>query len=185
VTGNFRETAGLASRPKRKLLIWAILAILGFCCILLLSRFDLDGLLRFSDRLAVLPTVEASYTQISEKISNATHDVLLKTTFDNPLQLNRGRYAGCIDGGFDQIYGTNRSYNDVLADYAKVFTALGWTAGTGPQAGYSGYYIKSAKIVLNLITPSSPDYPLPAGQYITVYDVFFQFADPATEYCQG
>ncbi len=185
MTGNDPKMTGLISRFKRKPLLWAVSVLLGLGCILLLSRFDLDGMLRFSDRLAVLPTVELTYAQISEQISNATHDALLETTSRYPLQLNRGRYAGCIDAGFDQTYGTNRSYNDVLADYARVFTTMGWTAGVGPGTGYSGYYIKSAKIVLHQLTPASPDYPAQTQHYATVYNVFFQFADPAIEYCQS
>jgi hypothetical protein len=145
---------------------------------------DLEGILRFPDRLAAFPDIEANYKQIYDKLSGATNDVWLKPDWDHDfsLKLVRGEnYTGCIRGGFTRTYGTIRSYNDVMADYKTSFPGKDWTE----DSGYTGISGKTIRIQLHFIEPSSPDYAVGSGKYRTIYTVSLIYADPAVEYCYG
>ncbi len=169
---------------SHKIALWIIAGIMVIV-VLSLSRIDIDGILRFSDRLQALPTLQADYAQLSAKISNATHDVLLQTYDNNDLYLMRELYAGCIRGGFSRLYGSSRSFDEVVADYGRVLSPIGWQYSTFGVWDRPGYYTKSTKVVLNPISSSAPDYPAVKEKYQTVYKLSFQYDDPAIELCQG
>ncbi len=156
-----------------------VLVTLVIALIFIVLKFYDDNL-RFSDRLAILPTVNARYEELRSKIFNATNDVLLK---DDPGQMHllRDKYAGCIRGASARTYGTNRPYDTVLTDYAKVFADGSWEQRPDQQ-----YYESNvADVSLTLIDPSSPDYSVNKENCKTVYRILLYYADPSTTSCTG
>ncbi len=166
----------------RLIIVGACIALAG-CALVVAFRVDLDGILRFSDRLAVFPTLEAQYNQIKDRIFATTKDTLLKKQLDDPIHLVRELYAGCITGGFHYVYGTNRPYSDVLADYASAFSGMGWEQRHSDE--WEFFSIRTAGILLSQIDPSSPDYSVGQGNFRVVYSVLFEYADPAVLACAG
>jgi hypothetical protein len=162
---------------RRRIVIFALLASLVLLVCLLLNTVDLDLLLRFSDRLPVLPTAQAEYRQILDKIASATNDELLADeTNEEPRLYREGR--GCIATQGFRTYGTNRPQADILADYTRVFSAMGW------KPGDTGVGTTGVQIVF--VDPISPDYStLGKGRYETVYRVAVVYADPKIYGCFG
>ncbi len=168
-------------RTGRILVIVAVVLVLLCMMIWLLYQSHLDD--DITDRLAILPTLKAQYDQLSGKISSATRDALIRVDSDNQLELSRKQYRGCIRGEFTKTYGTNRTYRDVLADYDKIFLKLEWEKGG--DGDYSGYYTKTAKILLHVVDQSAANFPTGGEKYRTVYQVTLLYADPAIDRCQG
>jgi len=174
--------------PKKpRLGTWFWVTAGAFMCVivaLLLHVFkvDVDGLLRFPDRLAAFPTVEADYKRIYDAVLGATQDVQLRESiYDFPPTLMRGGPVHCIRAHLSQTYGTNRSFDEVRADYRKALSFLSWV----DHAESSGVSTVRLRIRLYQIDPSSLDYQVGKGQYQTIYSINVNYADPAIQYCIG
>jgi hypothetical protein len=137
----------------------------------------------FSIRRVILPTIEANYKQIYDKISGTTNDVRLASPTDSDSSLYHvGKsYTGCIRGGFLRTYGANRSFKDVLADYRNAFPEMLWQE----NEDFGGVASKTTRIQLHRINSTSPDYAIGEGKYLTLYTVSLVYADPAVASCYG
>jgi hypothetical protein len=141
----------------------------------------LDGL-RTLGRQKDLAANEARYRQILSTISSTTNDIMLKEKVINSLRILGGSYVGCISGTLDRIYGTNRSFNEVLLDYANTFSATdGWEQKIDGRV----YSIETAAVYLQEAGPSTEDYQAECKNYQTCYKVRLYYADPAVLRCSG
>jgi hypothetical protein len=164
---------------RRRVALFALLASLVLLAIFLLRYLDLDLMLRWSDRVAVLPTAQAQYRLILDKIASATNDDLLLDDAKQEPRLYREN-VGCIAAQGVRTYGTNRAHADILADYTKVFTPMGWE--------YEGteYFTKTTSVQIVFVDPISPDYStLGNSRYQTLYRVSIVYADPQIYGCFG
>lgn len=100
--------------------IWIVLASLVLFIFHLFRTIDFDLLLRFSHRLPILPTAQAEYQHLLDKIATATSDELLDDQTEAKPQLYR-EGLGCIIALGNRTYGTNRTETDILKDYARTF----------------------------------------------------------------
>jgi hypothetical protein len=150
-----------------------------------LSTLDLDLLLRWSDRMAILPTARANYRQIVNGITSATHDDLLEDQTNEEPQLHReGR--GCIRASGSRTYGTNRSQEDVQKDYAKAFSHMVWESGeTGSGSKTFGTDSETTEIIVEFIEPISPDFSIGKDKYQIIYSVLVIYVDPKIFGCYG
>ncbi len=71
------------------------------------------------------PTAEVRFTALYDRIKEITDDALLNGV-DSPLQMkfSSGEVLppNCLTGSVVQIYGSDRSYPDVISDYSRQFT---------------------------------------------------------------
>jgi len=164
---------------RKRFFIFALLVGFTLSCFLLLSDLNLDLVLKYSHRLPVLPTVQTEYRQILGKIANATSDELLVDKAREEPRIYTGS-GGCIAAQGYQVYGANRPHADILANYSKVFSSMGW------KAGDTRVDTETTMIVVDFIDPISPDYStLGKGKYQTLYGVVVVYADPAIVGCFG
>ena len=164
-------------RQRRRILIVVLLASLAIFVCVLLNAVDLQRLLRWSDRVPILPTARAEYRQILDRIAGATHDELLEDELkEEPRLYREGR--GCIAAQGFRAYGTNRPHADILADYTNAFSAIGW------KHEDTGYGTKTSSVIIVFVDPISPDYSIwGKGRYQTVYHVDVVYADPQIYGC--
>jgi hypothetical protein len=100
-------------------------------CALIVAIYDhdiglLDGL-RALGRNSDLPASQVRYNQVLGEISKSTNDVLLKETVVESLHATGSLYPGCIRAATDRIYGANRAFAAILADFEqKLSTQDGW-----------------------------------------------------------
>ncbi|CAG0988569.1 hypothetical protein ANRL4_02319 [Anaerolineae bacterium] len=175
-------------KPKNpRLGAWFWVAAGAFVCVIIalllhIFKVDVDGLLRFPDRLAAFPTVEADYKRIYDAVLGATQDVWLgESVYDFPPTLMRQDPVHCIRAEVSWTYGTNRSFDEVRADYRKALSFLGWE----DDMEISGVSTDRLRIRLYQIDPSSPDYRVGKGLYQIIYTIDVTYADPAIQYCIG
>ena len=180
------DEPGKPKKPRLGAWFWAAAGV--FMCVivaLLLHVFkvDVDGLLRFPDRLAAFPTVEADYKRIYDAVLGAAQDVRLgpSSNTDFPPTLMRGGPVYCIRAGLSRIYGTNRSFDEVRADYRKALSFLSWV----DHAESSGVSTVRLRIRLEQVDPSSHDYRVGKGLYQIIYTIDVDYADPTIQYCIG
>jgi hypothetical protein len=137
-------------------------------------------LLRFSDRVPVIPTAQAEYRQILDKIGSATQDELLKDEMqDMPRLYREGR--GCIAAQGSRTYGTNRPHSEVQNDYIKAFAPLVWESGKDSF----GTGTKTTSVIIVYVEPISPDFSIGKGKYQIIYRVDVVYSDPAIYGCFG
>jgi hypothetical protein len=161
---------------RRRTVIFVLLTSFVLLIFFLLNTVDLDLLLRFSDRVAILPTAQVVFRQNVERITNATNDELLVDKLaDGPRLYREG--LGCIGAQGSRTYGTNRLRADILADYSKAFAALGW------KFGDDRVDTKTIGIIIVFVDSVSPDFAVGNGKYQTIYRVQVVFADPQIVGC--
>ncbi len=175
------ERSLLRSLSKgRRIVIFALLISLALLVCFVLNMVDLELLLLWSDRVPVLPTAQAEYRQILDRIASATNDELLEDETNAEPRLYR--YGlGCIAAQSSRAFGTNRPHADIVADFTKVFLAMGWKF-----EGFEGpaYSTKKAWVVIKFVEPVSPDFAtLGKGRYQTVYWVDVMYSDPQVFGC--
>jgi hypothetical protein len=171
MTRYVRDTVHMIS-VRRRVAILALLASVMLPACFLLSTVDLDLLLRWSDRAAVLPTAQAEYRQILDRIASATNDELLADETNREPRLYR--YGqGCVAVQGNRTYGTNRPHADILADYTKVFSTMGW------KPGDTRVETKTTTVIVDFEDSRAPDYStLGKGKYQTIYLVVVVYANP-------
>jgi hypothetical protein len=163
---------------RKRTALFVLAAGLALLVYLVLNIPDVDLVLRFSDRLAVLPTAKAEYRQILDKIASATHDDLLRDETSDEPRIYRGSH-GCIAAQGNRTYGTNRPHADIQKDYAKAFAPLVWELGeTGAGFKVIGAGTKTTGVQIVFIDPVSPDFSVGKGKYQTIYRVQLVYADP-------
>jgi hypothetical protein len=164
---------------RKRIVIFVLLAFLALLVCLLLNSVDLQLLLRWSDRVPILPTARAEYRQILDRIAGATNDdLLLDETKAEPRIYREG--LGCIAAQGHRTFGTNRPHADILADYAKAFSTMGW------KTGDAGVGTKTIGVQVVFVDPISPDYStLGKGRYQTIYRVNVVYSDPHIFGCFG
>jgi len=170
-------------KPKLRISMVLIVAAFAVCGILLWFKFDLEGLVRFPDRIVAFPSIEGRYNQLLNKVAGAAMATFIAEKDNHPLELNRGhiysRFAGCITGSVAWIYGTNQPYENVLVQYEQLFLEI----GLRKYPDYLDYYSSfkednlSLGISLNLIDPTSSNYPKTAEHYQTVYRISIDYRD--------
>ena len=164
---------------RRRIVVLALAACLVLLVYLVLNIPDVDLVLRFSDRLAVLPTAQAEYRQILGRIAIATNDDLLRDETNEEPRIYRGSH-GCIAAQGHRAYGTNRPHADILADYAKAFSAMGW------KSGDARVETKTTSVGVSFVDPISPDHSsLGKNRYQTIYWVDVVYSDPEIFGCFG
>src|SRR5262245_7533917 len=174
-----RSNGGLlrSIAERRRFVLFALLVAVALLVCLLLNAIDLQLLLRWSHRVPILPTAQAEYRDILNKIASATNDDLLADELEKEAGLYReGR--GCIAAQGYRVYGTNRPHPEILADYTKVFLVMGW------EHEGAAYVTKTASVIIVFVDPISPDYSIwGKGRYQTVYHVDVVYADPQIHGC--
>jgi hypothetical protein len=156
-----------------------VLGVLSLFVCYWLSTIDLDLELNYSHRVPMLPTAEAQYQEMLAKVASATTDELLADRVDEKPVLWRNA-MGCIVAGGERLYGTNRSHEDVLADFDKTFAAIGW------QHQETSFFTNTESVIIVFINPLSPDYTvLGKGKYETIYRVGVLYSDPQRFGCFG
>jgi hypothetical protein len=163
---------------RRRIIIFSLLALMVLLAIFLLSNIDLDLVLRWSDRVAVLPTARAEYQHLVDKIASATSDDLLEDEMNEMPRLYRAS-AGCIAAQGSRTYGTNRSQADIQQDYVKAFAPMKWEFGaTGAGFKTFGTSTKTTSVMLVFVEPISPDFSIGKGRYQIIYRVDTIYSDP-------
>ncbi len=185
---NHAMTNDEPGKPKKSRLGAWFWATAGVCVIvaLLLHVFkvDVDGLLRFPDRLAAFPTVEADYKRYYDAALGASQEVWLEAPqdYDFPLQLLRGRfYRGCIRGGFSRTYGTNKTFAEIRMLYMLQLSQLGWR----DIDQYPGVSNVRSSLKLYEISPASMGFEVGRGKYQTIFMLELIYADPSVNHCHG
>ncbi len=163
---------------RKRLVILAVLLTLGLLICIWLSTADLDLLLRYSHRVPVLPTAQAEYQHIVEKIGSATEDALLLDEMSEKPRLYRDN-VGCIGTQGSRTYGTNRSQEDIEKDYITAFSPMVWEPRRiGPDFKAIGTSTKTTDVTGVFIDPISPDFSIGKGKYRIIYRVNTVYADP-------
>ncbi|CAG0948065.1 hypothetical protein ANRL1_04893 [Anaerolineae bacterium] len=181
------DEPGKPKKPRLGAWFWATAGV--FMCVivaLLLNVFkvDVDGLLRFPDRLAAFPTVEADYRRYHDAALGASPEVWLKAhqDYDYPLQLLRGRfYRGCIRAGFSRTFGTNKTFAEIRIHYMLQLSQLGWR----DFDQYPGVYAVQSNLWLSEVSPASMGFEIGREQYQTIFRLTLTYADPALDRCYG
>src|SRR5258708_3581817 len=150
--------------------------------LVILVNIDIDGMLRFSDRLKAFPTIEAHYGSIANKISAATAGDTVLDSSERKLNLvHSDLYRGCIIGGLNRIYATNRAYSEVLASFAKAFSESNWTRNDAEDF----FTIETALVSVSVIEPSQLVDPTNKDNFKVLYTLDFIYGDPAVRDCSG
>jgi hypothetical protein len=143
---------------------------------------EIDGRLRFPERLAAFPTIQVAYNNISNKISDSTKaDKLLRVEYDKPLHLLRDTYLGCIRGGYSHIYGSYRTKQEILDSFIQYFSNLEWKE----REDVIFYSAKEADIAIRMLDPSSLDNDLKNNNFGIIYRVLLSYGDPEILTCMG
>jgi hypothetical protein len=132
-----------------------------------------------------VPTAQAQYKEILNKIASATQDELLE---DDASEMPRlySQSAGCIAAQGSRTFGTNRLPENVEADYSKAFSPWVFQSDETP-AGFKmiGAGTETTGVQVIFIDPISPDFSVGKGKYRTIYRVQIVYADPARDGCFG
>lgn len=180
------------SRFKRLLLLMAgAVTVLGLCLFIFVWYvFNAENV---RDWFAVmqasrgLPTAQARFDQIYNDLILISEDTLLQEVVE-PLYAATGLFAGCIRGTAERVYGANRPYDQLLADYRRKFEAQGWEyivpPGIDEFPEIEVYAIDvAADVLIEPISKEQLTQDINWKRYQTVYSLYLKYAEP--EGCWG
>jgi hypothetical protein len=153
----------------------ALLTIMGIPICLFLCHFTGigDDFMRWVRSLE-FPALQARYESVGNPLTTVTTDTLIKEdrSISNVVSETHSDYTGCVAGHIERVYGTNRPFESVLADYAKFFSSRSeWKAR-------DIYFYSTSAIVVRFTTASKTLYPDAWAKYQLVYDVYLVYSEP-------
>ncbi len=128
--------------------------------------------------------IEARYQHALDEIQSATEDVFLEDRVTQDLQIFPPElYIGCMGGYKESIFGTQRSFNEVVAEYEKNFSLnSGWK-----QIKYDEHVVSfSNERTLLLLVPfgfTKDLHPATWENFPTLYERHITYAEPSILHC--
>lgn len=186
--------------PDRKFIACCLLVLVSPLCVFLIQCIVCAGLVIQPDiqRLGKsfeFPTIETRAKPYSALVASATHDNLLEENQNidhvNVSVTHPEEYTGIVAVTVKRIYGTNRPFEAVQADFAQFFsTQSGWKrvqyTGGNPfwmiEAPYGAacVYLNKAepeKLPSWLTTAEPTPFPKSWTKYQTLYQVIIDYLD--------
>ena len=126
-----------------------------------------------------IPEANERYRSLITEISNLTQDELLHDKIGN-LDVYE-YYPKCIRGYGTRVYATNKSYIQILEDFAIGLNAPEWEYFETPGNPHKvSYRSKNMDIIISNLALGGSN-----GDYETVYSIEFMYAEPAVASCFG
>ncbi len=135
-------------------------------------------------------TPDKRYHELLRYVSKITDDSLLdKQVASLQVYQNNGLfpYPDCVRGGAVLVFGTNRTYPEVVWSYAEALEKKGWIYFQGertPSILKDNYHSKTMHVLITEEGRQKNEY-LEWKIYRTIYSLNFIFAEPAIENCYG
>ncbi len=123
--------------------------------------------------------IEGHYKPIADQLASVTADVLVDESHSigQPRLATNYDYTGVIAGDFTKVFGTNRSFDEVLDDYVRFLSSKpGWHVNRGDYwlAYNTGH---TAQVSIRALEKSESP-PGAWAKYRTVYEVALDYGDP-------
>jgi hypothetical protein len=156
----------------------ASVAIVFILVLLALFGFGLAStLLPFSGNPA---RVQAELDAFTSLVTSATEDTLLLNDVGNVSEI----WPQCLVGASELHYGTNRSFEAVVANYHSLFVDdLGMRERAFQDS--SRYLGEKASVVLSIVNVDFSVAPYRRARYGSVYGIRIVYIDPAYLWCIG
>lgn len=133
-----------------------------------------------------LPAAQARFDELYSRIFTISDDALLEERLTQPYVPDHS-YTYCIRAGAGRVYGTERPYTAVLADYSRQFEAKGWECRGSdifPEIMFCAIDDTAHMLIRPLDAEEMAEHP-EWRKFQTVYLLGFDYAEPKLLVCAG
>ena len=128
------------------------------------------------------PAIEARFQPIADQLNKIATDALVDEShaIGNSTLLTNDDYTGIVRGNFTKIYGTNRSFDNVLVDYTRDLSSKPeWKVVPGNYQNYPS--IENKDCTAEVFVEARDKTEVPAAirdKYAIFYEVRLVYGDP-------
>jgi hypothetical protein len=154
------------------------------CIVLVLYLEDIENWWEVRRTSRELPAAQARFNQIQDGVYAITDDVLIEEHVVAELHVPGRFYTNCMRALIERMYGTDNTWDEILAEYSRGFERMGWKLGRETRENRVSYSIETS--IVSIEFPESvEDKGLVAQEYQTVYILRFLYAESEVLACYG
>jgi hypothetical protein len=162
------------------------IAVVAVCCVLpvlyAIFQDDIRAWRAVRQTSRQLPEAQIRFEAMLEQISAIRADTVLEEAM-TPLYVPERFFAHCIRGAVYWTFGTDRPYEDVVADYLEAFVDLDWQHFAVAQN--EDHHIFKSNTGRVSIYPLDLSSDFDPDAYQTFYALRFSYAEPSYGDCIG